>query len=118
MRGYKQFEGNPRPGDLRHLIDIGKTENVINENGYPEPTDIVICRVWASALEAGNQSYRSADTKNAESIVIFTIRFRDDVQPGMWVRFQGEKRIITTLGEYEFKREYLGLKTSIVKGVS
>ncbi len=118
MRGYKQFEGNPRPGDLRHLIEIGLTENVINENGYPEPADTVICRVWASALEAGNQTYRAADTKNAESVINFTIRYRDDVKPGMWVRFLGEKRLITTLGEYEFKRRYLGLKTSIVKGVS
>jgi len=118
VRGYKQFEGNPRPGDLRHLIEIGLTENVINENGYPEPADTVICRVWASALEAGNQTYRAADTKNAESVINFTIRYREDVKPGMWVRFLGEKRLITTLGEYEFKRRYLGLKTSIVKGVS
>jgi len=118
VRGYKQFEGNPRPGDLRHLIEIGLTENVINENGYPEPQDRVICKVWASALEAGNQSYRAADTKNAESIINLTIRYREDVKPGMWVQFRDEKFVITTLGEYEFKGAYLGLKASVVKGVS
>ena len=48
MRGYKNFEGTPHPGDLCHLVEIGYTENAINANGYPEPKDVVLCRVWAS----------------------------------------------------------------------
>lgn len=117
MRGYKNFESDPHPGDLRHLIEIGFTENAVNANGYPEPRDVVVCRAWASAIEAGNQTFRAADTVNAEGVTNFTIRYRSDVQPGMWVRFLGDKRVIITMGEYEFKRRYLGLKTSIVKGV-
>ena len=39
MRGYKNFESDPHPGELRHKIEIGYTENTINENGYPAPTD-------------------------------------------------------------------------------
>ena len=34
MRGYKNFEGTPHPGDLCHLVEIGYTENAINANGY------------------------------------------------------------------------------------
>ena len=37
MRGYKSFESNPRPGDLRHLIEIGYTENVIAHQGVLDP---------------------------------------------------------------------------------
>ena len=118
MRGYKNFDGTPRPGDLRHLVEIGYTQNAVNENGYPEPTDVVVCRVWASATDAGNQHYRSADTMNTEGVVNFTIRYRADVKPGMWVLFQGEKWTISTLGEYSFRKTYLGLKASIAKGVS
>ena len=55
MRGYKNFDSDPHPGDLRHMIEIGYTENQINENGYPEPTDVVVCRVWAAVTDAGNQ---------------------------------------------------------------
>ena len=117
MRGYKNFESDPHPGDLRNLVEIGYTENVINENGYPEATDVVVCKVWASATDAGNQHFRAADTINTEAVINFTIRFREDIKPGMWVRFRGEKWIISTLGEYEFKRRYLGLKASTVKGV-
>ena len=118
MRGYKNFESTPHPGDLRNLVEIGYTENAINENGYPEPKDVVVCTVWAAALDAGNQHFRAADSVNTEAVINFTIRFRPDITPGMWVRFRGEKWLISTLGEYEFKRRYLGLKASIVKGVS
>lgn len=54
MRGYKNFEANPHPGSLRHLVEIGYTENAINENGFPEPTDHVLCKVWAAVTDAGN----------------------------------------------------------------
>ena len=118
MRGYKNFESSPHPGDLKHLVEIGYTENTVNENGYSEPTDTVVCRVWAAAVDAGNQHFRSADVMNTEAVINFTIRYRTDVKPGMWVRFQGEKWNISTLGEYQFKRTYLGLKATLSKGVT
>ena len=91
MRGYKNFESDPHPGDLRHLVEIGYTENSINANGYPEPKDVVVCKVWAACTDAGNQHYRAADVMNTEQVINFTIRYRDDIKPGMWVRFRGEK---------------------------
>ena len=118
MRGYKNFEATPHPGNLRNLVEIGYTENAINENGYPEPTNRVVCKVWAAAVDAGNQHYRAADTVNSEAVINFTIRYRGDIKPGMWVKFRDEKWIISTLGEYEFKRRYLGLKASNVKGIN
>jgi len=99
-------------------VEIGKTDNTINENGYPEPVDTVICKVWASATDAGNQHFRASDSDNAEAVINFTIRHRPDIKPGMWVRFLNEKWRIITLGEYEFKRRYLGLKASNVKGIN
>ena len=118
MRGYKNFESDPHPGDLRHLVEIGYTENAVNTNGYPEPTDVIVCRAWAAVVDAGNQHYRAADVMNTEAVINFTIRYRADIKPGMWVKFQGEKWVIFTLGEYSFRHTYLGLKASIAKGVS
>ena len=86
--------------------------------GYPEPKDVVVCKVWAACTDAGNQHYRAADVMNTEQVINFTIRYRDDIKPGMWVRFREEKWDISTLGEYSFKRTYLGLKASLSKGVS
>lgn len=118
MRGYKNFDGSPHPGNLRHRIEIGYTQSTVNENGYPDAEDVVLCRVWADATDAGNQHYRSADVMNTEAVINFTIRYRADVVPGMWVRFRGKKWFISTLGEYGFRRDYLGLKASLSEGVS
>ena len=118
MRGYKNFESNPHPGNLRHLVEIGYTENSINENGYPEPKDVGVCKVWSAVTDAGNQHYRSADVMNTEAVINFTIRYREGIQPGMWVRFRDKKWFISTLGEYGFRRDYLGLKASLSEGVS
>lgn len=118
MRGSMKFEGSPHPGDLCHRVQIGYTENTVNANGYPEARDVILCTVWSSATDAGNQHYRSADTMNTETAVDFTIRWRNDIKPGMWVLFQNEKWIIISLGEYSFQRKYLGLKASISKGVT
>ena len=68
--------------------------------------------------EGEKQRERAADVMNTEQVINFTIRYRADIKPGMWVRFRGEKWDISTLGEYSFKRTYLGLKASIAKGVS
>ena len=76
MRGYKNFESDPHPGDLRHLVEIGYTENAVNDNGYPEPKDVVVCKTWASVVDAGNQHYRAADVMNTEQVINFTIRYR------------------------------------------
>lgn len=118
MRGYKNFESTPHPGDLKHLVSIGYTVNIINENGYPEPQDVVVCRVWCAPVDAGNQHYRAADAMNADAVINFTIRYRSDVKEGMWVLFRGKKWQISTLGEYAFKGNYLGLKANISKGIS
>ena len=117
MRSYKDSD-TPHPGDLCHLVEIGYTENVINENGYPEPTDVVVCKVWSAVTDAGSQYYHSADAMNTETVVNFTIRYRGDIKPGMWVLFQGDKWNISAVGSRNYKRAYLNLKASITKGVS
>ena len=118
MRSDKRSAGLPHPADLRHRIEIGYTQNTVNANGYPESEDVVLCRVWAAATDAGSQNDHSADVRNTETVVSFTIRYRADVVPGMWVLFRGKKWMISALREYGFRRIYLDLKTSNVECIS
>lgn len=118
MRGYKSFGSNPHPGYLRHRVKIGYTVNTVNANGYPVAEDIILCTPWAGVTDAGNQEYRAADAQNSEAVINFTIRYRGDVRPGMWVLFQNKKWDISTIGQFDYKRSYLGLKASIAEGVS
>lgn len=117
MRGYKSFDSDVHPGQLRHTIEIGYTDNVINENGYPTPEDKVMYKLRAYMVDAGNQHFRASDEINAETVVNFTIRWHDGIVPGMWIKYRGRKYVITVLGEYDYKRRWLGMKAGVVEGV-
>ena len=117
MRGYRTYNSTPTPGDLRHRITIGYTERETNANGFQEPHDVVLCKVWASADDAGENDIVAADARNLTDIINFTIRYREDVKVGMWVEFEGKRRTITSLGNYSFKKEWLGMKTACEKAV-
>jgi len=108
----------PHPGELRHMVEICQTINTVNENGYPVAADQVVCRVWAAAEDDSSRYFFSADSENAERGLAFIVRWRSDIQPGMWVMWNGERQIITKLGEYDFKRRYMKLSTEAVKGVN
>jgi len=116
LRTYPK--STPHPGELRHRIEIGRTENTVNENGYPEPADTVVCAVWASVSDNSSRRFQAADSSVMEAGRLFVIRYRDDIQPGMWVRFQDEKWTIAALDGYEHQRRYRGLQTYLAKGVS
>lgn len=108
----------PHPGDLRYKIQIGKTENVINENGFPVETDTIVHTVWAGVADESSAWYRAADADNAQRGLTFCIRWLADVTPGMWVMWKGEKQLITKIGEFDFKRRYLQLTTEHSEGVN
>jgi SPP1 family predicted phage head-tail adaptor len=107
----------PHPGQLRHKVEIGRTVNAVNENGYPEKRDEILCRVWAAAEDDASRYTFAGQAETAERGLCFAIRWRGDVEPGMWVLWRGEKRTITKLGEYDFKRRYLKLTTVAPKAV-
>lgn len=107
----------PHPGELRHPIDIGRTVNVINENGYAVQNDLVQCHVWAKAEDSTARYFVSGSAENAERTIWFTIRWRNDILPGMWVLWNGEKYAITEINDYDFKHRYLRLTTVALKGV-
>ena len=107
----------PHPGELRQLVEIGKTVNIVNENGFPVETEQVVCQVWAKAEDGDSRYFTSGDAENTERGIWFTIRWRNDVRPGMWVLWNGQKQIITEICELDFKRRYLRLTTKAVKGV-
>ena len=107
----------PHPGDLRHMIVIGNTVNEINDNGYPEDTDTVVCRVWAGMEDASGRWLESADAENAQRGIRFIIRWHSGITPGMWVEYEGKRHTITDIGEYDFKHRYMQLITERIEGV-
>ena len=108
---------NPHPGELNTPVDIYSTTNTINENGYPVETDTLVCHVWADVQDASNRYFRTADADAAETGLTFFIRWRNDIQLGMWVMWNGERQYIEQIGQLDFRHRYLQLTTKSVKGV-
>lgn len=118
MRGYRNYASDPHPGELTEQIDIVRLVNTINENGYPEPTmEPVYRKLWTAADDAGNQTFRASDSEIAQGVINFVIRYRALITVGMYVLYHGEEREIVDIGNYGFKRRYLGLKTMRNKAV-
>lgn len=107
----------PHPGQLRNVVEICRTVNTVNENGYSVETDEVLCRVWAGIEDGSSRYLNAGDTGTAARGLIFVIRWRGDIRPGMWVRFRDDKRRIEKVEEYDFRRRYLRLTTESSKGV-
>lgn len=108
----------PKAGDLRHRISVGRTVTTTNENGYPVESDVIICRVWASARDAGYREFFEAAASNLEDVVNFAIRYRADIEPGMWVEYEGQRREIVQVNGFDHLRDFLLLKTARRKAVS
>ena len=118
MRGYKTFEQDIHPGMLRHEIEIGRMEHIVSENGYPIENDVMLFKTRAYVEEGGNQHFRGSDANNAETVLNFIIRYRDGITEAMYVMYEGQKWTIQLVGEIDFKKRYLGIKGSVVKGVN
>lgn len=108
----------PHPGQLDHRIRIGTTVSTVNENGYPEETDSVLCTVWAGIEDDSARYFFSGDSENTSRGLAFIIRWRDGIRPGMWVLWDGIRRQITQIGEFDFRHRYLRLITTATKGVN
>ncbi|MBR6889625.1 MAG: phage head closure protein [Clostridia bacterium] len=107
----------PHPGHLTHIITIGSTVNILNDNGYPEEVETITCRVRASVEDASGKWFYSADAESAQRGIRFVIRWRADVQPGMWVDYAGSRYTVEEIGEFDFRRRYMQLKATRVEGV-
>ena len=107
----KYFGEMPKPGELRRIIKIGRTEAIQNENGYPENRDEYVCRVFAKVETSGYNQTHDTGTSVIMQAMNFSIRFRDDITEGMWVEYEGRRWNIIDMIDYDQRRRYLGMRT-------
>ena len=107
----------PKPGELDTPIDIYRTVNAINDNGYAVPTDELVCHVWANVQDASSQYARAADADVSTRGVKFIIRTRSDVREGQVIVYNGRRQNIETIGTFGRLSPYMELFTKSVEGV-
>lgn len=114
----KNWVEPPKSGELNQRIRIAARIAEINENGYPEEREEEICETWARVLISGNATYEAAGADNAIQAMNFDIRYREGIECGMYVLFEGKRYKIVALNEYDHKKRFLGMKTAAAEVMS
>ena len=106
--GWQFYKGVDFAGERQQAeqINIPHSWNAIDGqdggNDYFRGTCLYEKSISAGQLKQGARCYLEINGANSSATVYFN----------------GEKWTISTLGEYQFRRTYLGLKASLAKGVS
>ncbi len=114
--GNKNWGKEPEPGELNQMIEIVNPTTEADADGYAETHDKCVCKVWAKVVQSGDSTNPEANANAQASALNFAIRYREDVKPGMAVLFDGARYEIVALGRFNFKNQFLGMKT-VTSGV-
>lgn len=114
--GNKNWGKEPEPGELNQMIEIVNPTTEADADGYAETQDKCVCKVWAKVVQSGDSTNPEANANAQASALNFAIRYREDVKPGMAVLFDGARYEIVALGRFNFKKQFLGMKT-VTSGV-
>ena len=91
-------------------VEILATVNTINENGYAVETLQAVCPpVWAYFRQLSGSEYFSANAEQVREEVLFQINYREDVNTGCCVRYNGVLYDITRVDVFEGYRADLTL---------
>lgn len=109
--GNKNWGKEPRPGELNQRIEIISPVSVTDADGYPETHDEKVMSCWAQVTQSGDSTNPEAGANAQASALNFAIRYREGIQPGMIVLFDGGRYEIVAVGGFDFKKRFIGMKT-------
>lgn len=109
--GNKNWGRMPTAGELNQRIEIVSAVAAINENGYHEMHDESICTAWAQVIVSGDSTMQAAGAQAQASAMNFVIRYREGIECGMTVLFEGKRYEIVALSGFDHRKRFLGMKT-------
>ena len=104
-----------KAGDLRHPVTLLKPETTLNEAGR-RVTRWAEIPAHAAKNDVSGKEFWSAHAINAEDIVTWTIRWRDDIDTTWRIRHGAATYDILEVNHLGYMRDYLRLKSRIVTG--
>lgn len=108
--------GKIKAGDLRHPVELWKPVTTLGEHNRRSTSFAKQCTVYAAKSDVSGREFFQAHAVNAEDIVTFTIRWRDDIDTTWRVKHHGETYGILEVNHLGYMRDYLRLKCRSVKG--
>lgn len=113
----KGYGKAPQPGELNRIIYLGYTRNTQDEHGYPVAEDVQTARLFAKLEKSGYNAVDTAGLTSAVDGVNVTIRYREGIETGMWVKYEGTKYLISDVNLLDYKRQYLSMRTMAQAGI-
>ena len=105
-----------KAGDLRQVITLKKPVTTTGEHNRRTTTWTDMGTVPAAKADVSGREFFQAHAVNAEDIVTFTIRWRDDIDTTWRVEHGAETYGILEVNHLGYMRDYLRLRCRRVKG--
>lgn len=105
-----------KSGDLRQWVTLMKPLTTLGDHNRRNTAWTDISTVPAAKSDVSGREFFQAHAVNAEDIVTFTIRWRDDIDTTWRVRHGSETYGILEVNHLGYMRDYLRLKCRAVKG--
>ncbi|WDU84211.1 phage head closure protein [Caloramator sp. Dgby_cultured_2] len=101
-------------GDLRHRITFQKYISTIDEEGFATQEWQDIASVWAAVKNLYGREYWEAAAIQAENTVKFTIRYRNDIDNTMRIKFNNKYYNIIFIDNIKYQNKFIEIKAQEV----
>ncbi len=105
-----------KAGDLRQWVTLIRPDTTLGEHNRRSTTWTDVATVPAAKSDVSGREFFQAHAVNAEDIVTFTIRWRDDIDTTWRVRHGGATYGVLEVNHLGYMRDYLRLKCRSVTG--
>ena len=110
------MSGKIKAGDLRQRVTLIRPDTTTGEHNRRATVWTDVVTVPAAKADVSGREFYQAHAVNAEDIVTFTIRWRDDIDTTWRVRHGTETYGILEVNHLGYMRDYLRLRCRSVKG--
>ena len=108
---------NGNPGELRHRIEFVTRISGTNENGFPVEEETSEFSCYAKVHNTSGTEQIKSGTDLVETKTRFLIRYTDEINEDMFIKFNGDYYDIKYINDYEFKHEYKEVWAQLQKQV-
>ena len=108
------MSGRIKSGDLRHPLDLLKP--ITGKDSRRTTSYVKQVTVYGAKSDVSGREFFQAHAVNAEDIVTFTIRWRDDIDATWRVQHGTDVYNVLEVNHLGYMRDYMRLKCRNVKG--
>ena len=103
-----------KAGDLRHPVQLYQPQSA--KDSRRTTSWVPKARVYAAKSDVSGREFFQAHAVNAEDIVTFTIRWRDDIDTTWRLKHGAQEYNILEVNHLGYMRDYIRLKCRRVTG--